>query len=115
MIAGDIATADDIARIRRQARPRRAVPVSSFGGWVWGLLHGDLGISIFTNLPVAQLIGQRLEPTVTLTTTALVVTVIFAIPMGVIAAWKAGTWIDPGSWSLRFSAFRCRSSCSPIC
>jgi peptide/nickel transport system permease protein len=61
---------------------------------VWNLLHGDLGISIFTNLPVMTLIKQRIEPTVALTICTLLVTIPIAIPLGVIAAWKAGTWID---------------------
>jgi peptide/nickel transport system permease protein len=95
VIAGDIATAEDIARIHHQLGLDEAF-LWRFSGWLWGVLRGDLGISIFTNLPVAQLIGQRLEPTLALTTTALVVTVIFAIPLGVIAAWKVGTWIDHG-------------------
>jgi len=90
VIAGDIATAEDIARIHHQLGLDEPF-LWRFGGWLWGVLRGDLGISIFTNLPVAQLIGQRLEPTLALTTTALVVTVIFAIPLGVIAAWKVGT------------------------
>ena len=95
VIAGDIATAEDIARIHHQLGLDEPF-LWRFGGWLWGVLRGDLGISIFTNLPVAQLIGQRLEPTLALTTTALLVTVIFAIPLGVIAAWKVGTWIDRG-------------------
>ena len=95
VIAGDIATADDIARIHHQLGLDEPF-LWRFGAWLWGVLRGDLGISIFTNLPVAQLIGQQLEPTLALTTTALVVTVIFAIPLGVIAAWKVGTWIDRG-------------------
>jgi len=95
VIAGDIATAEDIARIHHQLGLDEPF-LWRFCGWLWGVLRGDLGISIFTNLPVAQLIGQRLEPTLALTTTALVVTVIFAIPLGVIAAWKVGTWIDRG-------------------
>ncbi len=61
---------------------------------MWNLLHGDLGISIFTNLPVMTLIKQRIEPTVALTICTLLVTIPVAIPLGVIAAWKAGTWID---------------------
>ncbi len=95
VIAGDIATAEDIARIHHQLGLDEPF-LWRFGGWLWGVLRGDLGISIFTNLPVTQLIGQRLEPTLALATTALVVTVIFAIPLGVIAAWKVNTWIDRG-------------------
>jgi peptide/nickel transport system permease protein len=92
-IAGDLATADDIARIHRQLGLDEPFALR-FGTWSWGVLHGDLGISIFTNLPVTQLIAQRLEPTAALTLMTLVVTLCFAIPLGVVAAWKVGTWID---------------------
>ena len=93
IIAGDTATADDIARIRQKLGLDQPLYIQ-FVTWVWGLLHGDLGISIFTNLPVSKLIAQRIEPTVTLTVSTLIVSVIAAIPMGVLAAWKAGSWID---------------------
>src|SRR5499427_827304 len=93
IIAGDTATADDIARIRQKLGLDLPLYIQ-FGTWVWALLHGDLGISIFTNLPVSKLIAQRIEPTVTLTISTLNVSVLAAIPMGVLAAWKAGAWID---------------------
>jgi peptide/nickel transport system permease protein len=93
IIAGDTATLDDIARIREKLGLDQPFYVQ-FGKWVWNLLHGDLGISIFTNLPVMTLIKQRIEPTVALTISTLLVTIPIAIPLGVIAAWKAGTWID---------------------
>ncbi len=93
VIAGDLATSEDIARIHAKLGLDEPFLVR-FGHWLWGVLHGDLGISIFTNLPVAKLIGQRLEPTVALTLTTLIVTVAFAVPLGVIAAWKVGSWID---------------------
>jgi peptide/nickel transport system permease protein len=93
VIAGDIATEEDIARIRAKLGLDEPYFVR-FGTWLWALAHGDLGVSIFTNLPVSQLIGQRLEPTVALTLCTLVVAVLVAVPVGVIAAWRAGTWID---------------------
>ena len=93
IIAGDTATLDDIARIRQKLGLDQPLYVQ-FATWVWGLLHGDLGISIFTNLPVSKLIAQRVEPTLTLTISTLVVSVLAAVPMGVLAAWKAGSWID---------------------
>jgi peptide/nickel transport system permease protein len=93
IIAGDTATADDIARIREKLGLDQPLYLQ-FGSWVWGLLQGDLGISIFTNLPVSKLIAQRLEPTAALTISTLIVSVLVAIPMGVLAAWKAGSWID---------------------
>src|SRR5512135_3570544 len=65
IIAGDTATTADIARIRAQLGLDQPIYVQ-FGTWLWGLLHGDLGISIFTNLPVMKLIQQRVEPTLAL-------------------------------------------------
>jgi peptide/nickel transport system permease protein len=93
IIAGDTATVADIARIRAHLGLDQPVYVQ-FGTWLWRLLHGDLGISIFTNLPVIKLVEQRLEPTVALTLSTLFVSILVAIPMGVLAAWRAGSWID---------------------
>jgi len=93
VIAGDIATDEDIARIRAKLGLDQPYLVR-FGTWLWALAHGDLGVSIFTNLPVSQLIGQRLEPTVALTLCTLIATVLTAVPIGVIAAWRVGTWVD---------------------
>jgi len=93
VIAGDIATAEDIARIRAKLGLDEPYMVR-FGTWLWALAHGDLGVSIFTGLPVARLIGQRIEPTVALALSTLIVTIAVAVPVGVVAAWKVGTWID---------------------
>ncbi len=93
VIAGDVATADDIQRIRAKLGLNEPFLVQ-FGGWVGRLLHGDLGTSIFTNLPVTTLVGQRVQPTVSLTLLTLVVAVLIAVPLGVIAAARAGTWAD---------------------
>jgi peptide/nickel transport system permease protein len=104
VIAGDIATVEDIQRIRAQLGPDQPYLVR-FGTWLWAILHGDFGISIFTNLPVSRLIGQRLEPTVSLTITTLIVTIATAVPLGVIAAWKVGTWIDRAVMAFAVFAF----------
>ena len=93
VIAGDAATSDDIARIRAGLGLDEPFLVR-FGGWVWALLHGDLGVSIFTNLPVTHLIGQRVEPTLALTLCTLLISVLVAVPLGVIAAARAGSWSD---------------------
>jgi peptide/nickel transport system permease protein len=93
VIAGDLATLEDIARIRRQLGLDEPFLVRFFG-WLWGVLRGDLGISIFTNLPVSRLIGQRIEATAALTVCTLIVSVGIAVPLGVVAAWKASTAID---------------------
>lgn len=93
VIAGDIATEEDIARIRASLGLDQPYLVR-FGHWLWALAHGDLGISIFTNLPVTQLIAQRVEPTVALTLCTLVVSIAIAVPLGVVAAARAGGWVD---------------------
>ena len=93
VIAGDIATVADIERIRHQLGLDQPL-LTRFWSWASAVLHGDLGISIFTNLPVTQLISQRVEPTLSLALCTLIVAVLVAVPMGVIAAWKAGRLID---------------------
>ena len=93
VIAGDQATPDDVERIRASLGLDRPYLVR-FGAWVWDILHGDLGTSIFTNLPVSHMIAQRIEPTLSLMIVTLILAVTIAVPMGVVAAWKQGTSID---------------------
>jgi len=93
VIAGDQASPADVERIRQGLGLDRPFLVR-FGGWFWGILQGDLGTSIFTGLPVTALIGQRIEPTLSLMVLTIVLSVTVAVPLGVIAAWKAGTVID---------------------
>ncbi len=93
VIAGDIATAEDIARIRAQLGLDQPYFVR-FGHWLADLARGDLGTSIFTKLPVSTLIAQRIEPTLALTVCTLIVAVSLAVPLGVVAAARAGGWID---------------------
>jgi peptide/nickel transport system permease protein len=93
VIAGDAATSEDIQHIRVGLGLDRPFLVR-FGAWAIALLHGDLGVSIFTGLPVTHLIGQRVEPTVALTVCTLIVSVLIAVPLGVVAAARAGSWTD---------------------
>jgi peptide/nickel transport system permease protein len=93
VIAGDIATVEDIERIREKLGLNEPF-WTRFGTWAWAVAHGDLGISIFTNLPVTRLIAQRVEPTLSLAICTLIVAVLVAVPLGVVGAWKAGKFID---------------------
>src|SRR5258705_9711818 len=104
MIAGDQASPDDVERIRQSLGLDRPFLVQ-FGTWLWGILHGDLGTSIFTNLPVASLIAQRIEPTLSLMAITLVLTILIAVPLGVVAAWKAGSWVDRSIMAFAVFAF----------
>ena len=93
IIVGDNATQMQIDAVRKQLGLDDPLAVQ-FVRWVGGVLRGDLGISIFSHEPVNKLIGQRIEPTVSLATTTLLLAVAIAVSFGVLAAWKAGTWID---------------------
>jgi peptide/nickel transport system permease protein len=93
VIAGDYASPADIARIRAQLGLDQPLYIQ-FTNWLAQLLRGDLGVSIFSNLPVSQLILQRVEPTLSLAFLTLFLAIVVAVPLGILAAWKAGTWID---------------------
>ncbi len=85
-LAGDDATAEDIERIRSTLGLDRPF-VERFVLWLFQIARGDLGVSLFTGVPVAQMIVQRIPSTFTLMLMTLVVSVLVAIPVGALAAW----------------------------
>ncbi len=93
IIAGDLATQADIERVRRQLGLDQPF-LTQFLSWLGGVARGDFGTSIFSGRPVGQLILQRVEPTLALATTTIVFSVLVAVPMGIVAAARAGSWID---------------------
>lgn len=93
VIAGDQASPEDVEKIRQSLGLDRPFLIR-FGEWAWQLLHGNLGTSMFTGLPVTELIRQRIEPTLSLMVVTLLLAVAAAVPMGVLAAWKVGSWLD---------------------
>src|SRR5207244_6785493 len=94
VIAGDQASPADVERIRQGLGLDRPFLIQ-FGSWLWNILHGDLGTSIFTNLPVSALIAQRIEPTLSLMSLTLVPTILFPVPRGRRAARMAGGGGEP--------------------
>jgi peptide/nickel transport system permease protein len=104
LIAGDTASSDDVERIRQLLGLDRPL-YEQFFSWLWRLLRGDMGISVFTGLPVTTMIAQRLEPTFWLTFLTISFAVTVAVPMGIVAAWKAGTWVDRTVTALAVLAF----------
>src|SRR5215831_7785452 len=93
VIAGDQATPADVERIRESLGLDRPFLIQ-FGDWVWNIVHANLGTSMFTGLPVTKMIAQRIEPTLSLMAVTLVFTISIAVPIGVFAAWKAGSLLD---------------------
>jgi peptide/nickel transport system permease protein len=104
VIAGDQATEEQIQAIRTKLR--LDLPFhQQFTLWLTSALQGDLGISIFSNRPVAALFLQRIEPTVALAVLTTIIAVTLAVPIGVLAAWRAGSAVDRGVMSFAVLGF----------
>ena len=104
IIAGDTATQADIARIRTSLGLDRPL-LEQFSTWGWATIQGDLGVSMFSNIPVTELMAQRMGPTVSLAFTTMLVAVVIAITLGVLAAWKAGSLLDRAVMGLAVTGF----------
>ncbi len=93
LIAGDLATTDDIDKLRGVLG--LDLPLwQQFGLWLGKLARGDLGTSFFTNVPVSQLLAQRLEPTLSIAALTMGLALLVAVPLGTLAAHRAGSWVD---------------------
>jgi peptide/nickel transport system permease protein len=93
ILAGDNATPEQLERIRVSLGLHEPIYIQFFT-WINQLLHGDLGVSLISNVPVLKMIGQRIEPSITIALSTIIVSILVAVPLGVLAAWKHGTWID---------------------
>ncbi len=93
IIAGDNATAQDVAAIRTKLGLDRPI-AQQFVIWLGNIARGDLGESFFFKKKVSELILDRVEPTLSLATCTVVLAVLLAVPLGVIAAYRRGTWVD---------------------
>src|SRR6185437_501654 len=93
IIAGDNATAEQVAQIRSQLGIDQPM-LQQFVIWIGKVFHGDFGESFFFKKTVAELIGERIEPTLSLAFFTIVIAVLVAVPLGVLAAHRQGTWID---------------------
>src|SRR4051812_43028426 len=93
ILAGDSANTEQIAQIRAQLGLDQPM-LQQFFIWSGKVLTGDLGESFFYKKTVAALIGERIEPTLSLALFTIVIALCVAIPLGVLAAHRQGTWID---------------------
>lgn len=93
LIAGDLATGEDIDKLRSALGLDKPL-WQQFTLWLGRLATGDLGTSIFTHVPVTKLLAQRLEPTASIATLTMLLTLLVAVPLGTLAAYRAGSWID---------------------
>ena len=93
VIAGNSATNEDIAKIQVQLGLDRSIPVQ-YGIWMGNVYRGDLGFSYYLNKPVTELIAQRVEPTLSLAFGTVILALLIAVPLGTVAAWRMGGWLD---------------------
>ncbi len=96
VILGSEATPQRIAELRQQLGLDQPVPIQVLN-WFGRLARGDLGNSIFLNMPVTTAILQRAEPTVMLTLLAWLFALCVGLPIGILSATKAGSWLDLGA------------------
>lgn len=93
LLAGDAATPENIASIREQLGLDRSLIVQFFI-WMGQLLSGDFGQSFYYKQDVTGLILDRVEPTVALATLTIFIACVVAVPLGTLAAYRQGGWLD---------------------
>ncbi|MDP0929752.1 ABC transporter permease [Paracoccus onubensis] len=104
ILAGDSATPEAIAALRQQLGLDQPLPIQ-FVTWLAGVATGDFGQSILSRMPVLALIFDRLEATLVLAVSAIIITVLIAVPLGAIAAWRHNSWIDRAVMALSVAGF----------
>jgi peptide/nickel transport system permease protein len=93
IIAGAAATTQDVDAIRARLGLDRPL-LAQFFVWIGNMATGDFGESFFFKKQVAELVADRIEPTLMLSLTTMILSIAIAVPLGVIAAYRQGTWID---------------------
>jgi len=93
ILAGASATSQDVAGIRAKLGLDQPI-LSQFFVWIGRMMSGDFGESFSFKKQVSELIAGRIEPTLMLCLTTMTLSILVAVPLGVLAAYKQGTWID---------------------
>ncbi|MGP9806253.1 ABC transporter permease [Paracoccus sp. NSM] len=93
IIAGDMATPAQLERIREAMGLNDPIPVQ-FATWIGQLMRGDLGVSLISNTPVSVMVADRIGPTISIAVLTILMSVVIAVPMGVLAAWKHRSGVD---------------------
>lgn len=93
LIAGNDATMEEIELVREKYGLDQSL-IKQYTSYIGNLLQGDLGTSIQSGRPVADMIGERIVPTFWLTVVSMFWAMLFGIPIGIIAAVKRNKWQD---------------------
>ena len=90
---GEAAPQSDVEELRRQLGLDRPL-VEQYAAFLTGLVKGDLGTSLRTGLPVTEQIVERMPATFELAAAAMLVAILFSMPLGIAAAVRRGTVVD---------------------
>jgi peptide/nickel transport system permease protein len=104
VLAGENASPENLERIRASLGLNEPLYIQFFT-WIDRLLHADLGVSLISNVPVLTMIGDRVEPSIAIALFTIIVAILIAVPLGVLAAWQHGTWIDRAVMALSVLGF----------
>lgn len=104
IIGGNSATNEDLDRIRAQLGLTQPL-WTQFVVWAGQVLQGDFGFSYYLNKPVVELIAQRVGPTLSLACGTLLLAVLVALPLGTLAAWRMGGWLDKAVMAFSVAGF----------
>lgn len=104
VIAGDMASEQEVAAIRTEMGLDQSL-LAQYVRWMGSLAQGDLGNSVISGKPVGELIAGRLGPTMALALSAIALTVLLAVPLGVLSAWWHGRWPDRAVMAAAVVAF----------
>ncbi len=104
ILAGDDATAAQLELIRQTMGLDKPI-LTQFVRWMGQLVQGDLGVSLLSGTPVLQMIGARVGPTISLALSTIILTVIVAVPLGVLAASRRGKFLDRAVMTLSVFGF----------
>src|SRR5258705_1366153 len=94
ILAGDNATPEQLERIRTSLGLNEPL-YAQFFTWIGKLLHGDLGVSLISNVPGLKMISQRVELSLPIALSTIILSIVVPVPLGVIPAWKHVTPFDP--------------------
>jgi len=104
VIAGNNATSEDITNIRAHMGLDKPI-AAQYMLWLSQVLQGDLGYSYYLSKPVTALVAQRVEPTLSLALGTVLLAVCIAVPLGSLAAWRMGGWLDRGLSAFSVAGF----------
>ena len=93
LMLGDNATADGIAQLRREYGLDQPL-VIQYGAFLWSALHGDLGRSFATHVPVSQELMRHFGYTLELSSAAFALALLLGVPLGILAAVRRNTVFD---------------------